>query len=81
MFPNNLTTDGLPKPNTLQSASHIILESYTGGILPVHGTVICNVALCKIVNLIQIRFFIVGTKKKKKKNKQTKLYPMQPVHN
>ena len=44
MFPNNLTTDGLLKPDAFQSASHIILDSFTDGILPVHGTVILKVA-------------------------------------
>ena len=50
MFPNNLTTNCLPKPDSLQSVCHIILNSYTDGILPVHPL------------FMQIRFFIVDNK-------------------
>ena len=63
IFCNNLTIDGLPKSDTLQSDSHVILESYTDGILPVHRTVILEVAHYKTGKLMPIRFFIEDTEK------------------
>ena len=62
VFPNNFTTHGLPKPDALQAASHIILESYTDGILPAHGEVILNIVDYKTGMLMPIRFFIVDIK-------------------
>ena len=59
VFAYNLTKDFLPKPNTLQSASHVILKSYTDGILPIHGTFIIKVAQYWTRKLMPIRFFIV----------------------
>ena len=55
VFPNNHTTDVLPNLNTLQSASHIILESYTDGILSVHSRVILKVVHYKTGKLMAIR--------------------------
>ena len=63
MFSKNLTTDGLPKPDTLQAADDIILESYTDGMLPIHRIAILKVAHYKTGKLMLIRFFIVHTKK------------------
>ena len=40
MFLQSLTHQSLSKPTALASASHIILESYTDGILPVYSTLI-----------------------------------------
>ena len=40
MFPRNLTNDDLPKPSAHHLAKHIILKSYTDGILAVKRTVI-----------------------------------------
>ena len=50
------------KPNTLQSARHIILESWTDCILPVHGTCILQETHYTTGKLMPIRFSIVDTK-------------------
>ena len=47
MFPNNLTADGLPKPHALHSVTHIILKSYTGGILLYFA---CHLECCILQN-------------------------------
>ena len=54
-------TEGLPKPNALHLANHIILESSTDGILPVHGTIMLEGEHYKTGKLMPIRFFIVDT--------------------
>ena len=62
MFPNNLTTDGLLKPIIIQSVNHIILVSYTNGILPVHGTVILKITHHKTGKFMLIRLFVMDIK-------------------
>ena len=64
MFPNNLIAGGLPKPDTLQSVTHIILDSYTDSILPVFGTVILKVAHYWTGTLMPVHFFVVDIKNK-----------------
>ena len=62
MFPNNLTADRLPKPDALLSDTHIILESYTYGILPVFGTIILKVEHFRTGKHMLITLFVVDTK-------------------
>ena len=62
MFPSNLITNGLPKPDALQSANHVIIESHTDGTLQAHWTVILKVAYYKTGRLRPIMFFIIDTK-------------------
>ena len=62
MFPGNLTNNGLPKCCVLQSAKTYLKESYTDDILPVHGTVIHEVAHYRTSMLMSMRFFLVATK-------------------
>ena len=54
MFPNNLTIDGLPRPDALLSATHIILDFYTDGIFPVFGILILKVACHRTGKLMPI---------------------------
>ena len=61
MFPNSLTTDGIPKSNALKSVTHNILESYTDGMLPVFYMVILEVAHFRTGELMPIRFSTVNT--------------------
>ena len=63
-FPASSTTDSLPKTNVLQPAKPIILEPYTDGILPVHGTIIIHIAHYKTSKIMPIRFFMVYSKHK-----------------
>ena len=63
MFPNNVTTDVWSKPDALQLASHVILESNTDGILPIQRTIILKVALYKAGKPIPMRFFVMDIKK------------------
>ena len=56
MFHKYHTTNGLPKPSILQSANHILLVSYTDGVLPVHTFLNGHIG-----KLMPIWFFIVNT--------------------
>ena len=50
MFPGNPTDDSLPKTNALQSTKHIVLESYTDGIVLVHRAVMKQVHTVELAN-------------------------------
>ena len=60
MFLNYLTTDGLPKPDALQSVTHIILDSYTDNVL-LFLAVILKVAHYRTGKLMPIRSSIINT--------------------